>query len=304
MSNASTRRQSDQNVAQVADVQTSVLARMAARFGVDQNKMLNTLKDTCFKSEKEITDAQFMALCVVADQYKLNPFTKEIYAYPDKKNGIVPVVGVDGWIRIINEHPQFDGMTFNDSDTVVESDEHNPCAEWTECVIHRKDRNNPVVVREYFDECYRPPFEGKGNNGSYTVNGPWQSHTRRMLRHKALIQCARIAFGFAGIYDQDEADRIIEVDGEVLNKEPRRKPQAKEPQQIQDAGPVTIDQEPTPAVEVLSPAELNDLSNHCVKYGVDPAEVAAQLKVESLAALPVTDLAKAQMVIEMLAEKE
>lgn len=29
-----------------------------------------------------------------------------------------------------------------------------------------------------------------------------------MLRHKALIQCARVAFGFSGIYDEDEARRI------------------------------------------------------------------------------------------------
>jgi TRAP-type uncharacterized transport system substrate-binding protein len=33
-----------------------------------------------------------------------------------------------------------------------------------------------------------------------------------MLRHKTLIQGARIAFGFAGIYDEDEAKRIIEAD--------------------------------------------------------------------------------------------
>ena len=29
-----------------------------------------------------------------------------------------------------------------------------------------------------------------------------------MLRHKAMIQAARLAFGFAGIYDEDEAERI------------------------------------------------------------------------------------------------
>lgn len=39
---------------------------------------------------------------------------------------------------------------------------------------------------------------------------PWQSHPTRMLRHKTLIQCARLAFGFAGIFDQDEAERVIE----------------------------------------------------------------------------------------------
>lgn len=42
--------------------------------------------------------------------------------------------------------------------------------------------------------------------------GPWASHPRRMLRHKAMIQCARLAFGFGGIYDQDEAERIVEKD--------------------------------------------------------------------------------------------
>jgi hypothetical protein len=41
--------------------------------------------------------------------------------------------------------------------------------------------------------------------------GPWATHPKRMLRHKAMIQCARIAFSFAGIYDQDEAERIIEA---------------------------------------------------------------------------------------------
>jgi hypothetical protein len=58
--------------------------------------------------------------------------------------------------------------------------------------------------------------------------GPWKTHPKRMLRHKALIQCARLAFGFVGIYDQDEAERIIEntkplteIDtktGEVIDK--------------------------------------------------------------------------------------
>jgi hypothetical protein len=62
------------------------------------------------------------------------------------------------------------------------------------------------------DEVYRAPFEGKGQNGPYTVKGPWQTHTKRMNRHKSWIQCARLAFGFAGIYDEDEAQRIIERD--------------------------------------------------------------------------------------------
>jgi hypothetical protein len=29
-----------------------------------------------------------------------------------------------------------------------------------------------------------------------------------MLRHKCMVQCARIAFGLSGIYEPDEAQRI------------------------------------------------------------------------------------------------
>ena len=143
------------------------------------------LKATAFKSQTPPTDDQMTALLVVAQQYGLNPFTKEIYAFPDSRNGIVPVVGVDGWSRIINSNPQFDGMDFEQD------------AESCTCIIHRKDRGHPIRVTEFLAECRRDV-------------APWKSHPRRMLRHKAMIQCARLAFGFTGIFDDDEAERIKE----------------------------------------------------------------------------------------------
>ena len=161
--------------------------KFAERFGIGgADAVLTTLKQTCFKGN--VTDPQMAALLIVADQYSLNPFLKEIYAFPDKNNGIIPVVGVDGWSRIINEHPQFDGMEFKQDD--------DSCT----CIIYRKDRKHPVSVTEYMAECRRPGA------------GPWSTHPKRMLRHKATIQCSRLAFGFAGIYDPDEAERIREVD--------------------------------------------------------------------------------------------
>src|SRR5690606_16019924 len=163
---------------------TNLSQRMADRFGVDPAEMMQTLKATAFKGN--VSDAQMQALLIVADQYGLNPWTKEIYAFPDK-GGIVPVVGVDGWARIINDNPQFDGMDF-------EQDEES-CT----CIIYRKDRRHPIKVTEYMGECKRG-------------TPPWQSHPKRMLRHKAMIQCARLAFGFSGIYDEDEAQRIVERD--------------------------------------------------------------------------------------------
>lgn len=171
----------------------SLVGRIAARYGVDPTKMLATLKATAFKATKvggvyfEVTNEEMMALLVIADAYHLNPFTREIYAFPDtKRGGIVPVVGVDGWIRIINEHPQMDGIEFE-----AEAD-----GSAVTCRIWRKDRTRPITITEYFEECRRD-------------TGPWNSHPRRMLRHKSLMQCGRVAFGFAGIYDEDEAARIV-----------------------------------------------------------------------------------------------
>ena len=160
---------------------------LAKKLALDANPsdLVAVLKATAFRGQ--VNDAQMAALMMVASQYGLNPWTKEIYAFPDRQNGIVPVVGVDGWSRIINSHPQFDGMDF-------EQDEER-CT----CVIYRKDRSHPIRVTEWMAECKR---EGVG---------PWKSHPRRMLRHKAMIQCARLAFGFVGIYEQDEAERIIEA---------------------------------------------------------------------------------------------
>lgn len=165
----------------------TLVNKLASRLGIeaDGSSLMETLKHTAFKGQ--VSDAQMTALLIVADQYALNPWTREIHAFPDKNNGIVPVVGVDGWSRIINGHPQFDGIDFESTD------------ESCTCILYRKDRSHPTRVTEYMDECRRG-------------TGPWQSHPRRMLRHKAMIQGARLAFGYGGIYDQDEAERIVEKD--------------------------------------------------------------------------------------------
>ncbi|AKZ86627.1 TPA: phage recombination protein Bet [Escherichia coli] len=193
----------------------SLITRIASRYGVDSTKFFETLKATAFKQRdgSAPTNDQMMVLLVVAEQYNLNPFTREIYAFPDRQNGIIPVVGVDGWSRIINEHPQHDGVEFVYADKMVRMEGANvDCPEWIECVIYRKDRSRPIRIKEFIDEVYRGPAHKNGQNGPYVVNGPWQTHTKRQLRHKSLIQCSRVAFGFSGIYDQDEAERIREME--------------------------------------------------------------------------------------------
>lgn len=172
-------------VHQSTQPRASALAVMASQFSVEPAKLLATLKATVFKGA---SDEEMLALVVVANSYKLNPLTKEIYAFPAKGGGIVPVVSVDGWTNMMNSHPQFDGF-----EHTFEHDEKGALISCT-AIIHRKDRNRPIKVTEYLAECRRN-------------TEPWKME-HRMLRHKALSQCVRVAFGFSGVHDEDEARDI------------------------------------------------------------------------------------------------
>lgn len=169
---------------QLAKVSNSPLAIMAAKFNADPAKLLDTLKATVFSAARNNEELQ--ALVIVSNQYGLNPLTKEIYAFPAKGGGIVPVVSIDGWANLANSHPAMDGVDFewcHDEGKLVS------CT----AIIFRKDRTHPTRITEYLSECKR-------------ATDPWKME-HRMLRHKAFCQCVRIAFGFSGIYDEDEAER-------------------------------------------------------------------------------------------------
>lgn len=121
----------------------------------------------------------------------------------------MPVVGVDGWARIINQHANCDGMEFSAADNIVEMPGAKHCPEWMECVMCRKDRSYPIAIREYLDEVYREPFTGNKEGRNYTVNGSWQTHIKPFLCHKTMIEASRLVFGCVWIFGHDEAERIL-----------------------------------------------------------------------------------------------
>ena len=210
-----------QTVPKDAIPQKRLVQVMADKFNIDPSKLLPVLKDTCFKGA---SDEQMVALLVVSNEYGLNPFTREIYAFPAKGGGIVPVVGIDGWLRIINEHSDFDGMEVNMAD------------DGSQCTvsIHHKGRKHPTIITEYLDEVRRE-------------TDPWKTMPKRMLRHKAIIQCARVAFAFSGINDEEDATEIIKA--EVVD----RRPLPKMPMEKVDPKPVdTVATEPKQETMPLS----------------------------------------------------
>lgn len=170
----------------------SALAVMAERMNLEPAKLHSTLKNTVFKGAN---DEEMMTLVVVANEHKLNPLQKEIYAFPSKGGGIVPVISIDGWIKIMNQHPKMNGVSF--AYQVDDNKQVFSCS----CTIWVKGRENPVVITEFFAECKRN-------------TDPWRSHPSRMLRHKALSQCVRVAFGFAGYSDDSLESEIADESGE------------------------------------------------------------------------------------------
>lgn len=169
-----------------------VIEQIAQSFGLNAAHFAYTFRMVAMPQPH--SDPEFVSCCLVAQQHGLNPLTKEIYFMKTKSGMIQAIVSVDGWMKKCNEHRAFDGMEFHD--------EHTDKGELvsTTCTIYRNDRKHPIKVTEYLDEC--------------RAGGPvWKTHPRRMLRHRALTQCARYAFGFAGIMDRDEFEQWQTVEG-------------------------------------------------------------------------------------------
>jgi phage recombination protein Bet len=199
---------------------SSLLEVMAARYHMDPQTFANTVRKTAMPSNA--TNEEFAAFMMVAKEYNLNPILKEIHAFPKKGGGIQPIVSIDGWVSLINQHPQCNGYDF----------------EWTtdskgdpiscKCTMYRKDRTHPVVVEEFLAECWRN-------------TDPWKMK-HRMLRHRALIQAARYAFGFSGIMDQDEAETLAQMRDITPPTPPR-------PQMADFAPTPQVEQQSEPAAE-------------------------------------------------------
>ena len=170
-------------------LQLPIFKRSAERSGMSEESFVDALVQTSLSALITWTQLDLERLLLAAEVNGLSPTGREIFLVPS--GGVLEpatvVVGVDGWSRIINTHKQFAGMRFKESEELVDG-----VPSWTECTMYRWDRRVPTSVREYLVEV-------RG------LSAGWITHPRRMLRHKAMVQCARLTFGLIGIYDADEA---------------------------------------------------------------------------------------------------
>lgn len=211
---------------------------MAEQYKMARRSFVETVIRICFPAKDKdnnplvVTMPQVAAFLIVAKQYNLNPFTREIFAFVGKGGQVIPVVSLDGWVSLVTNHPQYDGVDFS-----YEIDNNNGRPISTTCILYRKNTSRPTPITERFAECNRN-------------NDVWNRWPHRMLRHKAYIQAARMAFGFSGIYDEDEGRRILEGDSEI--SQPLAKPAITMPERVKTIQPVQ--QEPAPEQESIPDA--------------------------------------------------
>ena len=177
----------------VKPTEANIITKAVEKSGLSYQAFVDTLTQTAFQGVKFWRESDLERLLVTAHRYELDPLNREIMMFevgPAEPPELLLVVGVDGWAKIMNAHPQFDGIAFLESQELI-----GEVPSWIECTIFRKDRKIALSIKEYFAEARNDQMV-------------WITHPRRMLRHKALVQCARLSFGLAGIYEPDEAIRI------------------------------------------------------------------------------------------------
>ncbi len=145
----------------------------------ENQQLLDTIKATVCKGA---TDAQFRMFIEVCKSTGLNPFLKEVYYVPEK--GII-MAARDGYLRVANEHPQFDGM-----ETTVERDERNIPIKAV-CRVWRKDRNHPTTCEAFFNE--------------YKKNSPvWTQYPSAMISKVAEVLALKRSFSINGVVTEEE----------------------------------------------------------------------------------------------------
>ncbi len=128
-------------------------------------------------------DLTLLAFLHMTITHKLDPLLGEATIWMDADKRAHPSITIDGWMKILNSHPAFAGITFDEGQKSGNTP-LNALPDFISCTIYRTDRQQPIAVREYYEEVK-------------SDHPMWKSMPRRMLRHRALQQCARLAFGIS-----------------------------------------------------------------------------------------------------------
>ncbi len=149
-----------------------VLNTAAKAIGIQVNEL-----ETWLASYPNLSVAARAITLQLITLHRLDPKADEIDLVQYEAGQWQALITVNGWAKLINAQPAFCGIEFAES-----KEQDGSIPRWMSCTIYRTDRVKPITVKEYLIELK-------------TEHPCWQVMPRRMLRHRAMQQCARLAFG-------------------------------------------------------------------------------------------------------------
>lgn len=145
----------------------------------EQAEVIAAIKQTVAKGA---SDAQLRVFLEVCKRTGLDPFLKEVWYVAEK--GII-MAARDGYLRVANESPQFDGMETR----VVRTENGIPVK--AICTVWRKDRNHPIVCEAFYNE--------------YVKSSPvWKQYPSAMISKVAEVLALKRSFAINGVVTEEE----------------------------------------------------------------------------------------------------
>lgn len=167
------------------------ISKLAQSMGMNEDDFVSCLNA---KAQKLLNMGELIGICGICLKYQINPLVDgELHIMVNNRNGAVtPILGVNGFHRIMSSDPRFRKLTFEYSQDYINLgvikvngiDVPKWCPMWIRgnltTVIDGKEYTSSRT--EFFADCV------KNSNG-------WQQSPARMLHHRCMAQLVRSVLG-------------------------------------------------------------------------------------------------------------
>ncbi len=198
------------------------ISKLAQSMGMNEDDFVSCLNA---KAQKLLNMGELIGICGICLKYQINPLVDgELHIMVNNRNGAVtPILGVNGFHRIMSSDPRFRKLTFEYSQDYINLgvikvngiDVPKWCPMWIRgnltTVIDGKEYTSSRT--EFFSDCV------KNSNG-------WQQSPARMLHHRCMAQLVRSVLG---VPLSDEGSPITE--SPEYRSIPNQQQQQQQPQQ-------------------------------------------------------------------------
>jgi hypothetical protein len=240
----------DEAIQETIKRRQSITRRTAAFLGVHPEKVCELLRNVwrTSKGQPPLTDREMFAGMSLISRYELDPIAREVYVTRNEKGQLLTIIGIDGWIKILDRTEGYDG--FDQELGPPAADEQ---LTWVETKIYSTRRSHPAVYRAFSHE--------------YAALGGFmaQKIPSHMLRLFSLRHAARLFTPIGGQVVTEEEARWMSLYDVEKATEPQAEPEAGVPSGS-PMGAADLKErlktrrqkkqpEPAPRAETVQPAE-------------------------------------------------